>query len=113
MIKTPWQMTAKEWDAEFEKGKPSSSGSHSVTAAASIGKSVQGAEKAFYNLQKRRTFLKMGLGDIDSETGLPWKDSPRQGMQVPVRHRQVIEAAIRQGEAVPPEVIADYPDLKI
>jgi GGDEF domain-containing protein len=109
--KEPWQMTAKEWDAEFEKGKPSSSGSHSVTAAANIGKSQKGAENAFDARRKRIEFLKMGLPDFDAETGLPWKDGPKTGLQSSARHRQVIEHAIKQGLPVPAEVLADYPDL--
>ena len=109
--KEAWEMNKEEWDAEFNKMRPSGQGAHQVTAAANIGKSVKGANKSFSDLMARQNELKMGLPDIDSETGLPWAESPKQGLQIPARHRQVIEYALSQNKPVPASVLAEYPEL--
>ena len=37
---------------------------------------------------------------------------PDLGRALPVTHRDVVEQALAAGKTVPPEVLADYPDLK-
>jgi hypothetical protein len=104
--KEPWQMTKEEWDREFEKGRPSSSGSHQVTAAATIGKSSAGAEKAFSDLMARQDFLKMGLKDE-----VRYKGEPDE-FHIPARHEQVVKLAMELGKPVPSNVLEQYPEIE-
>jgi hypothetical protein len=98
--KEPWQMTAREWDAEWNRARPDPSGQGGGAGRESNRKAGPGNVSRAIDTHAR---LKMGLGDIHDPDG---EMAPRGA-----RHREVIEAALAAGKPVPAHVLADYPDL--
>ena len=96
--KEPWEMTAREWEDARDKFKTYDSGG----GVGHVGPQVDAQIRSRLQMQLARgDELRMGLKPIDPDTKLPRH----------VQHRDVIEHALAAGKPVPPEVLADYPDL--
>ena len=79
---SPWLMTKTEWEKYIRVGRD-------------VGESIQG-------FRERLAEDALGKGFV---VPAPEEEG------IPVSHRAIIETAMIQGKPVPPEVLADYPDL--
>lgn len=96
--KEPWEMTGREWSDASDKFRPNDSGG----GVGHVGPQVDARIKSRLMTQlERGDKLRMGLNPLDDD-----------GMPRSVTHRDVIEHALAAGKPVPPEVLADYPDLQ-
>lgn len=93
--KEPWQMTRTEW--EKLKGE--------------AGKAEIKALKSLSRSQRQKEHLWGTLERIRLEYRVEAKPIRNRGVPI-VTHESVIRKAIAEGKPVPPEVLADYPDLK-
>jgi hypothetical protein len=98
--KEPWQMTSAEWRAAYDKFRPAAPG-----GVGRVGPQVSARIGSALKTQlDRGAKLRMNLPDIPDEANAHGHRS--------AGHRDVIEAAVKAGKPVPPEVLAEYPDLK-
>lgn len=95
--KEPFEMTREEWHNEFTSKDPQFYGSDTGTDTKSGGAAGRTISRIEHKNQ-----LKMNLPD---------KWDADLGQMVPARHKEVIQHALEQGKTIPPEVLADYPDL--
>lgn len=84
--KQPWQMTRREWDSEIDKARPNIAQSNFTKASGS---------EALRRLD-RLMFLKYG----------------HFASTISTTHRDVIVKALAEGQPVPAEALADYPQLE-
>lgn len=110
--KEPWQMTRSEWAAERERVTPDTAQSRWTRGSAS--QAIAKMERLLWLLygigDKERAILKQAQkGEIvlSSEE----VDDLMERINTNDPHRFVIEKALAEGKPVPPEVLADYPDL--
>lgn len=96
----PWQMTRTEWQTQVKpvrnQSQLTSEQRADMASSHRLGYRQREAThgKPFYSVE--------GVG-IAFDTA---KEAKERG------HQWIVENAIREGKAVPPEVLADYPDLK-
>lgn len=101
--KEPWEMTREEWIAHAEQGK------------------LHKAKEGLVPSGQGRTKTRFRLG---VESGYPHQDiahfylslrTNRDGTRAPgmgsLAHMEYLRDALSEGKPVPPEVLADYPDL--
>ncbi|MFH1741195.1 MAG: hypothetical protein ABIH23_19505 [bacterium] len=99
--KQPWEMTKDEWFAEWGKTEINFAG----CGGGGAGPGLHGSSKvASTFICERQAFLKMDLDDARPDPDDPW-------FQVPPRHFQVIEEALRQRKPVPARVLDEYPEF--
>lgn len=108
----PWQLSLKEWSREREAIRPNVAQSRltrkSKSEAVRNGERLEyltyGVTKAASQRLKEASEVKVTLPKDEV-------DSLLERVNTPVSHRDVIEKALAEGKPVPPEVLADYPDI--
>ena len=111
--KQPWQMTQAEWDKTREDIKPNiaqsnftkSSGSKAVARIKELTNLTYGVNNA---AKEKISLAQRGDIKLTQEEA----DNLLEQLNTPVSHKQVIEKALSEGKPVPPEVLADYPELQ-
>ncbi len=111
--KQPWEMTQKEWNYEREEIKPNVAQSNYTRNSKS--EAITSMERLFFLLygvnDKIREKLQSAIeGKI--EMSPEEAEEIQEIINTPVTHKRVIQKALAENKPVPPEVLADYPDLK-
>jgi len=124
ITKEPWQMTRAEAEANYAKffvGKDIIDHKIRVARALREGKPVPPEVLAEYpDLAKQFPKAQAGMPEITKE---PWQMTGKQWVgtkfdEYPfvkegslIRHKKLVKQALSEGKPVPPEVLAEYPDL--
>lgn len=110
-VKKPWQMTRSETLAVARANRSTSSGDEPVLvidkATGSPVTEIKRSQVAKLNTKKYEARELGGgpLRKVDPTIDDGWIGNVLQ------RHKQNVEAALREGKPVPPAVLADYPEL--
>lgn len=113
-VKEPWQMTAKEWATERDAVRPNVAQSRFTKA--SSGEAIGNHERLQHLLYGVTDEARQRLNDAkDGKVKLSRDevDELMDRINTPVHHADVIAKAVAEGKPVPPEVLADYPDLAV
>jgi len=109
--KQPWQMTQKEW-VTSETGAFGWGRKVSARLVAKQASSFHPSQKA---LKEAANFWDMSIADARRSLdyfnyGMGQHEVPN--IKFAPYHKKIVKQALSEGKPVPPEVLADYPDLK-
>ncbi len=111
--KEPWEMTKGEWDKERAKVRPETFGSapHKASISREVAQ-MKRLEELLYGVSDEAS-AKMKAA-IRGEIKLTPEEVEQyqERINTPIFHKDVVAKALSEGKSVPPEVLADYPDLQ-
>lgn len=111
--KSPWQMTREEWNQAREEVRPNTAQSNLTRASASeAANRGQTLDTLLHGVRDEARQRLMAAQRGELSLSQEEVDALQEQIDMPVRHRDVVEKAMAEGKPVPESVLDEYPDLQ-
>lgn len=110
----PWQMTREEWTHSHEATKPDNlQTDYSRRSKSEAVAKFNEGERLRYGVVKYASERVEAAIRGEIELSREETEVLMDRINTLVSHKDVVEKALSEGKPVPPEVLADYPDLAV